>query len=199
MKSTICTLGIVFTLGACSLSQSEQTTPADTYWQSLQSLCDGDAYAGQLVSNDAVDADFAAAEIIIGPAKCSMNSVRIPLAVGDDRSRTWVVTKTQTGLRLKHDHRHKDGTEDVITQYGGDAIHPGTPQRNEFPVDAETRDLFTREDIAVSNQNTWAVEIDPAQLFAYEMQRPERFFRLEFDLSEAAPSPPPPWGVEPVE
>jgi hypothetical protein len=40
--------------------------------------------------------------------------------VGSDRSRTWVFTKTAASVRLKQDHRHKDGSEDRVTQYGGD-------------------------------------------------------------------------------
>ena len=42
---------------------------------------------------------------------CSADEVRIPFWVGEDHSRTWVVTRTETGLRLKHDHRHEDGSE----------------------------------------------------------------------------------------
>jgi hypothetical protein len=52
---------------------------------------------------------------------CSENALRIPFHVGDDHSRTWVITRTENGLRLKHDHRHEDGSEDAVTQYGGDS------------------------------------------------------------------------------
>jgi hypothetical protein len=31
--------------------------------------------------------------------------------------------------------------------------------------------------------NVWAVEIVPGALFAYELRRPNRFFRIEADLS----------------
>lgn len=188
----------LLSVSACGQSDPVQS-PSETYLTALQSLCNGEAYSGQLVSNDAVDADFAAANIIMGPAICQADTVRIPLAVGEDRSRTWVISKTETGLRLKHDHRHKDGTEDALTQYGGDSLTTGTAIRHEYPVDAETKALFTRENIEVSNQNTWAVEIQPATQFAYEMSRPERFFRIEFDLTSPVPAPPLPWGVEPIE
>ena len=41
--------------------------------------------------------------------------------VGEDRSRTWIVSVLSDGrLRLKHDHRHEDGEPDAITMYGGD-------------------------------------------------------------------------------
>jgi hypothetical protein len=57
-------------------------------------------------------------------------------AAAEDRSRTWVITRTATGLRLKHDYRHTDGTPDALTMYGGDTVGPGTAQRQSFPADA---------------------------------------------------------------
>ncbi len=188
-------------LGALAVSGCSQplsTAPSDLYFEQVSALCAAGAFAGELVSEDEVDAGFRAQTIIMGPAVCDGQSVRIPLAVGDDRSRTWVVTRTEDGVRLKHDHRHKDGSEDALSQYGGDSLS-ATATRHEFPVDPDTRALFTREGIEVSNQNTWAIEIRPGTQFAYEMSRPERFFRLEFDLSGPVPAPPLPWGVEPIE
>jgi hypothetical protein len=120
--------------------------------------------------------------------------LRIPFHVGEDRSRTWVITRTGTGLRLKHDHRHEDGSEDVLTQYGGDTVGPGTARRQEFPADQHSKDLFVRENIPQSTTNIWAVEVVPATLFAYELRRPNRFFRVDFDLTSPVPTPPPVWG-----
>ena len=189
-------------LAACQ-APSEQTpqaaSSAESFFAELGSLCTGEAYAGQLVSQDAVDSDFRTAKIVMGPALCTESKIEIPLAVGEDRSRIWQITRTDMGLRLKHDHSHADGSKDTLTQYGGDSTLPGQSTRQEFPVDAETRTLFTAENIEVSNQNTWAVEVDPGEDFAYEMSRPNRFFRLEFDLSEATEAPPPPWALAPIE
>lgn len=188
----------VLVLAGCGGTVSE-SAPEALYFERLSSLCNGQAYAGRLVSNDAVDADFKSARMIMGPARCHGLIVRIPFAVDDDRSRTWVVTRTTDGLRLKHDHRHKDGTEDVLTQYGGDSTPPGTAAAQDFPVDEETRTLFIAQDIEVSTQNTWTVEIEPGTLFAYQMRRPERLFRVEFDLSAPVEPPPLPWGEAPIE
>jgi hypothetical protein len=33
-------------------------------------------------------------------------------------------------------------------------------------------------------------------LFAYEMARPNRFFRIEFDTSAPVDAPPAPWGAD---
>jgi hypothetical protein len=42
--------------------------------------------------------------------------------------------------------------------------------------------------------NVWAVEVEPNRMFAYELRRPGRFFRVEFDLARPVALPPPPWG-----
>src|SRR3546814_19796560 len=68
--------------------------------------------------------------------------LRVPFHVGDDHSRTWVITRTADGLRLKHDHRHADGREDVLTMYGRDTDAPGSTVPQEFPVAAESIPLF---------------------------------------------------------
>jgi hypothetical protein len=105
------------------------------------------------------------------------------------------VSRTGGGLRLKHDHRHADGSPDVLTQYGGDTRTPGTATRQEFPVDAESIALFEREGSQASVTNTWAMEMVPGQRFAYELSRPGgRLFRVEFDLRTPVAPPPPPWG-----
>lgn len=171
----------------------------NVFMAATQTLCDGNAYGGELVTRDAADDDFRKETLIMGPAVCVGDSVQIPLAVGDDRSRIWYITPTRAGFQLKHDHRHKDGTKDALTWYGGDSFGEGTAIRQIFPVDAETRALFTREGIEVSNQNTWAVEVRPAEQFVYEMWRPNRHFKIEFDLTEPVAAPPLPWAWEPIE
>lgn len=186
----------ILILAACS--SADDPAAEALYFERLSGLCNGEAYAGKLVSDDAVDADFKSASMIMGPAICDGLTVRIPFAVDEDRSRTWVITRTEDGLRLKHDHRHEDGSEDALTQYGGDSKTGGTAGRQDFPVDDETRTLFIAQEIEVSTQNTWTVEIDPGEVFAYQMSRPERLFRVEFDLTTPIEAPPLPWGVAPI-
>lgn len=176
----IATLALL-ALGACATAPAP-VTPQETFFANLSALC-GQRFEGRVVTTDPADAAFANGRLLMHVRDCSADEVRIPFRVGEDRSRTWVVTRTETGLRLKHDHRHADGTEDVLTQYGGDTVGPGTAERQEFPVDAFSQALFTRENRSVSNTNVWAVEVHPGQTFAYELRRPNRHFRVEFDLS----------------
>lgn len=149
----------------------------------LNALC-GQRFEGRVVTTDAADARFASERLIMHVRDCSSDEVRIPFAVGADRSRTWVVTKMGAGLRLKHDHRHADGTTDVLHWYGGDTANAGTAERQEFPVDAESVALFNANDAAVSTTNVWAMEVYPDRMFACELRRPNRHFRVEFDLSK---------------
>jgi hypothetical protein len=182
----------VVMLGACATSAP---APEDQFLNNLTALC-GQAFAGRLVSTDPLDADFAGKPLVMHVRGCADDQVRVPFHVGEDRSRTWVLTRTAEGVRLKHDHRHADGSPDSLTLYGGDSLPPGTPTRQSFPADAESKALFTAEGRTVSLTNVWAVEVIPGQMFAYELRRPNRHFRVEFDLTRPVPAPPPPWGAE---
>ena len=168
--------------------------PQRGFFADLSSLC-GKAFAGRITSPPAAaDADFAGKTMVMHVRECSSDTIRVPFHVADDHSRTWVITRTTTGLRLKHDHRHKDGSEDKVTQYGGDSTTPLGAARQEFPADAFTKALLIREGNVAGANNVWAVEVDPGRTFAYELRRPGRFFRVEFDLAEPVSPPPPPWG-----
>ena len=157
--------------------------PQEAFLEKLLLLC-GQTLEGRIVSPPvAADADFAGKRLLAHVRDCSPTEFRIPFHVGEDRSRTWVITRTPTGLTLKHDHRHEDGTEDKLSQYGGDTVSPGSPRRQEFPADQFSRDLFMREDRAASVANVWALETAPGFL-AYELRRPGRFFRVEFRIPD---------------
>jgi hypothetical protein len=99
-------------------------------------------------------------------------------------------------VRLKHDHRHEDGTPDAVTMYGGDTAAVGTSTRQEFPVDAESIALFETQGLTASVTNIWAMEIEPGARFVYELARPGRLFRVEFDLTTPVAVPPAPWGSQ---
>jgi hypothetical protein len=162
--------------------------------RSLRPLC-GRAYAGRIVADTPASADdpFAGKTLIMHVRDCGRAEIRAPFHVGDDRSRTWVFSAHDGLLRLKHDHRHEDGSADRMTMYGGDQRGDAVGGRYEFPADAYSQAMFRAQGREVSVPNVWAVEID-AQRFVYELARPGRLFRVEFDLTRPVPPPPPPWG-----
>jgi hypothetical protein len=192
MKQAIPVLLLLAGCATTSASSNQQ----DQFFSRLGALC-GKAFEGRIASPPVeADASFAGKRLVMHVRNCSASEIRIPFHVGENRSRTWVITRTSAGLRLKHDHRHEDGTEDKLTQYGGDTAAGGSAERQEFPADRFSKDMFVRQDIAQSVPNVWAMEAHPGRMFAYELRRPGRFFRVEFDLSRPVAPPFPPWGAE---
>lgn len=194
-----------FGLAACThtsrpdSSTTISATAADAFMARIATHC-GQAFEGRIAANQPTPSTpeaFEGKTLLMHVRGCDepARELRIPFHVGDDRSRTWVLTRTQDGLRLKHDHRHADGSDDAVTMYGGDTSDVGTPQRQSFPVDAESRAMFRKEGLDASLNNVWAMEIEPAQRFVYELARPGgRLFRVEFDLTRPVAIPPAPWG-----
>ena len=180
-------------LPALLLASSAFAAPQEEFWTRLTALC-GRAFEGRMTEGTAPgDAALGAQRLVMHVRACGEDEIRVPFHVGDNRSRTWVFTRTAAGLRLKHDHRHEDGSEDKVTQYGGDALVPGTASRQEFPADE-----FTARLLPAAKANIWTVEIEPGRVFAYALRRESdgRRFRVEFDLSKPVAAPPPPWGAE---
>ena len=170
-------------------------SPKDRFFNRLASLC-GKAFEGRIASPPVeADAAFAGKRLVMHVRSCTHSEIRIPFHVGEDRSRIWVVSRAATGLRLKHEHRTRDGTEEARSRYGGDTVSTGSARRQEFPADRFSRNLFARENIPASAANVWAVEIAPGRSFAYALDRDGRHFRVEFDLTRRVPPPPPAWGA----
>lgn len=197
MKTTLTPLSRLVLLAALPLSAS--AAPADDFLDHLRAIC-GKAFEGRIIANlppPTTPDPFEGKPLVMHVRECGDSVVRVPFHVGDDRSRTWVLTRTAEGLRLKHDHRHEDGSHDAVTMYGGDTADVGTSQRQAFPVDAESIANFKENGLNASLENTWAIEVVPGQRFVYELSRPTgRLFKVEFDLSRPVDAPPPPWGAE---
>ena len=169
-------------LAGCA-STPAPAQPQDVFMARLNALC-GQRFVGRVVTDDPADADFRDNRLLMHVRDCSADEVGIPFAVGEDRSRRWVVTRTAAGLRLKHDHRDEQGVIHGYHMYGGDTVDTGTAARQEFPVDRESIEQFVAGGATVSTTNVWAVEVHPGRMFAYELRRPEgRFMRVEFDLT----------------
>ncbi|MFN3834734.1 MAG: hypothetical protein ACK4NO_02415 [Glycocaulis sp.] len=167
--------------------------------EGLSALC-GQSFEGAITSPPVeLDGAFAGQRLVMHVRECFDDEVRVPFHVGDDHSRTWLITRLDDGrLRLKHDHRHDDGSEDTLTQYGGESVAPPVSARVEFPADQFSKDLFEREGIPVSMDNIWIMEVADTT-FTYTLTRPNRFFEVTFDLTNPVDTPPTPWGWEELE
>jgi hypothetical protein len=183
----------LFTTGLAQESVSS-VPPQDEFFRAISELC-GKAFSGTVtIDNDSSDS-FANKKLVMHVRRCDETQLQIPFHVGEDASRTWVITKTGSGLSLKHDHRHRDGTEDVLTQYGGHTVDAGWAQVQSFPADQYSKELFVANAIPQSVGNTWQMYIYPER-FTYRLIRQGREFRVDFDLTRPVDVPPAPWGYD---
>lgn len=165
----------------------------DSYFTNLSALC-GKAFAGKVTVDTPASDGFSGA-LVMHVRKCTDNQIQIPFHVGDDHSRTWIITKTGSGLSLKHDHRKKDGEYDKSTMYGGHTTDAGWANVQSFPADQYSKELFATLGNPQSNSNIWQMYIYPTT-FTYRLIREGREFRVDFDLTKPVALPPVPWGYQ---
>lgn len=183
---------LLINLSAISAPKTVSIASQDAFFDSIAAHC-GKAFLGSVAVDNAPSDAFTNKALVMHVRECNSTQLYVPFHVGGDASRTWVITKTGSGLSLKHDHRHKDGSEDALTQYGGHTIDAGWPQVQSFPADAYTKQLFVDQKIPQSIGNTWQMYIYPDR-FSYRLVRQGREFRVDFDLTKPIELPPTPWG-----
>lgn len=164
----------------------------DAFFDSIKAHC-GKAYEGKVSVDNQGPSSFSEARLVMHVRKCSATELQVPFHVGKDASRTWIITKTGSGLSLKHDHRHQDGSDDVSTMYGGHTLDAGWDTVQSFPADEYSKQLFVQQGIPQSVGNTWQMFIYPEQ-FSYRLVREGREFRVDFDLTKPVTPPAAPWG-----
>jgi hypothetical protein len=186
MRKLVASLALAF--AAPALAES----PQDAWWQTLQSLC-GKAFTGELRYAPPGDTTFEGKALVMHVRSCEPERIRIPFVVGDNRSRTWVLTRHDGRITLKHDHRHDDGSAEEITMYGGTTPNHGSALAQIFPADDETVAVLPN-----GYPNVWMMAVDQGVSFTYFVQRlnTERAFHVVFDLSREVEAPEAPWGWE---
>ena len=165
----------------------------DAFFNAIKAHC-GKAFQGK-VSKDNVGNTFGDAKLVMHIRKCTDSEIQIPFHVGEDASRTWILTKTGAGLMLKHDHRNEDGSFHSSTMYGGHTVDEGFPQVQSFPTDVYSKALFIESGIAASTDNVWQMMIYPSR-FSYRLIRPAREVQVDFDLENPIATTSAPWGYE---
>lgn len=167
---------------------SQQKNGAQLFWEQLQGLC-GQAFEGQLVVPEE-DEQFGGKKLVMHVRSCSDTVIKIPFFVGDDKSRTWILTYKDDRIELKHDHRHEDGSDDDITMYGGITTNTGQATIQIFSADQHTTDI-----IPLASTNVWWITLDESE-FSYNLRRlsTPRVFKVSFDLKNPVALPEAPWG-----
>lgn len=166
----------------------------DAFFNQLKAHC-GKAYQGKVTVDNQDNGSFSGKKLVMHVRKCSDTELQIPFHVGDDASRTWIITKTGSGLSLKHDHRMKNGEYDISTMYGGHTIDAGWQHVQSFPADQYSKELFVKQGIPQSIGNTWQIFIYPEK-YTYRLVREGREFRVDFDLTNPITPPSAPWGYK---
>ena len=180
-------------LSACQ--PTETLNPQHVFFDRFLAYC-GQSFAAHIVEDDK-QSDAWNQPLVVHIRDCETDTLRMPLHVGEDRSRTWVLQRTEKGLNFQHIHLHQDGSVDAVSPYGGHTAENGTESLQSFPVDAASKTLFEENGLAVSTQNTWRLGFPSADTMSYELTRPNRSFIVHVDLSQPIAEPPPAWGYLP--
>lgn len=153
--------------------------PRDQFMATLQDMC-GQRFEGALSYAIDPDSEFANKKIST-EVVCTADAVRMPVRVGENRSRTWIFTRSAAGLALRHDHRHPDGTPDAVTMYGGMAREGGTARSQAFLADA-----YTARIVPGAETNVWTVSLSQdGSVLRYRLDRHDKP-RAEFVLKRVA-------------
>ena len=173
-------LFIFFPTSSTSLTQPE-TDAHKAFFVTLKKLC-GQQLQGETKYPDDSQHPLVGKKLIINMASCTEKELRVPFQVGDDKSRTWILTLTERGLLFKHDHRHDDGTPDKITMYGGWNTADGTAYWQKFPADDYTARL-----IPEAATNVWKLEINrQKQQLTYSLEQHGKLrYEAVFNLKPA--------------
>jgi len=149
-----------------AVAHAEEADAQEKFFENVRKLCE-QRFEGATEFPQNADHPMVGKRLVMSVATCSETEIRIPLQVGEDKTRTWILTLSERGLLLKHDHRHPDGTPDKETMYGGWAKAGGNSTEQSFPADAETAKL-----IPEAATNVWTLRIDrDNQQFAYALTR----------------------------
>lgn len=168
---------------------AQEPAPSVSFWNKLKTHC-GKAYEGKITEGGKEGDGFVGERLIMHVSSCEDKTIRIPFFVGEDKSRTWVLTLDENHhIKLKHDHRLPDGSEEEVTQYGGTSSNSGLPELQMFPADTETAALIPQ-----AATNVWWITLDENE-FSYNLRRigSDRIFTVVFDLTKEISPPGAPW------
>lgn len=150
----------------------------------------GKSYEGVITEGAKEGDGFTGERLVMQVLSCDKDQIKVPFYVGNDKSRTWVLTFNENNVQLKHDHRHKDGSDEDVTMYGGTSANVGHANLQMFPADEETCSM-----IDYACHNVWWMTLDETS-FTYNLRRvgSDRLFSVKFDLTKPIEFKEVPWG-----
>lgn len=159
--------------------QLEADSPQDQFFANLFELC-GETFSGEATHPDDPDHELVGVELSATIDTCTEEEIRVSFNAGEDESRTWVFTRSEEGLHLRHEHQNPEGTEQDESGYGGFANDEGSATTQYFPADEETSEM-----IPEASTNVWMVEVQPeAGELIYYLERDEQpRFRAELSMN----------------
>lgn len=178
MKKLTTVLLLAFVALSCS---KPDPVPAHVdFFNFLKTQC-GKSYEGVATFTNSDNDPFSGKTLTMTFSECSENQLLIPFDVGEDKSRTWIMTLSDEGLLFKHKHLLADGSLDSITNYGGWADTTGTMLVQHFPADE-----FTAQLIPAAETNVWTWEFsEDKKSFSYILKRHGALrFSAKFDLTK---------------
>jgi hypothetical protein len=138
-------------------------------------------FEGEVDPDHTPEGTFVGEQLRMKVLEVTMEGARIAFHVGEDASRTWVLTLHEDGrLHLRHDHRDPDGTPHELTDYGGYG-YVGEDRRScSFAADEKTIEMLPE-----AATNVWTMTIDfDNERFIYNLTRHNQpRFRAVFDLT----------------
>lgn len=178
MRSLLPALAVAVLLAGCATAPPPLDA-RDGFMATLQGMC-GQRFEGALSYAIDPNSEFAN-KTISTEVVCTADAVRMPVQVGENRSRTWIFTRPPAGLELRHDHRHPDGTPDTVTMYGGMAKEGGSARSQAFLADAYTAKL-----VPGAETNVWTVSLSQdGSVLTYRLDRHDKP-RAEFVLKRVS-------------
>ena len=102
MHKILVSTAVALTCTAPAMANIVQDAPLvsiasqDAYFNNLRAHC-GKAFEGKVVVDNPKSPGFEG-RLVMHVRKCSDRQLQIPFHVGDDHSRTWILTRTETGI-----------------------------------------------------------------------------------------------------
>jgi len=173
-------LAMTLVLSAPGRCQGTCDPASDAFFRRLLAL-NGRVLKGATVHPTDPQHEMVGKPLVLRVQVVSADEVRVPFAVGEDASRTWVLKRTPEDLLFKHDHRLPDGSPDPVTNYGGLAV-PGLMSGVQlFPADGQTVQMLPE-----ASSNVWCLQLSPdGRTLVYSLERHQQpRYEARFQLGE---------------